>query len=318
MGSSVTVIPPSAWRPPQWSHPPLVLVTVPRANVSNIGDGEIQGADQASGVETATIRTTIRQATSYVFDAVIAAEHSQTLVKTMHPVQTSVSISSHAYLEPATLVLNVLMSDVVANQVLSGPPFYIQPWSGNRSKSVSAYQQMLTLQAIRVPLTVTTRLRTYTNMLITSIAPKEDAATIGGARFRVEFGQIFIADVQDTEDSVRPNDTQSNDLGTVNPQDVPTPTQAQYGVQAFGPGGNQPNPPPLPPDLGNGTMPVVQNGVPGYLPGPNGGPVSPATPAPDIQFVPQYPNSVVATNVPGAGGYASNPVQTNSLATGVN
>jgi hypothetical protein len=152
---------------------------------------------------------------------------------------------------------------------------------------------MLTLQAQRVPLTVTTRLRTYYNMLVLNVAPREDVSTIGGVRFRVEFSQIYVANVQATPDSARPSDTQVNGLGTVNNAPIPVTTKSQFGVNAFGPGGSTP---PLPPDLGNGSTPVVENGwFPGYE-------------NPDGTFTPQYPNSVALVNVPGAGDYSSNVV----------
>jgi hypothetical protein len=233
---SVAVVP-AAWRPPQWSQPPMVLITVPKAYVTRTIHEAITGSVSGTGATAdnpATLSVGTREGQipqSYVFDAVTAADHSQTLTKTMHPVQTSTAITSHAYLEPATLVLYVLMSDAVAAYPASGPPFYVQPWTGFPSKSVSAYQQMLTLQAQRVPLTVTTRLRTYSNMLVLNVAPREDVSTIGGVRFRVEFSQIYVANVQATPDSARPNDTQVNGLGTVNPTPVPVTTQRQFGLQ---------------------------------------------------------------------------------------
>lgn len=237
MGSVAVV--PAAWRPPQWSQPPMVLITVPKAYVTRTIHEAITGSVSGTGTNAGaadnpfTLSVGTREGQlpqSYVFDAVTAADHSQTLTKTMHPVQTSTAITSHAYLEPATLVLYVLMSDAVAAYPASGPPFYVQPWTGFPSKSVSAYQQMLTLQAQRVPLTVTTRLRTYYNMLVLNVAPREDVSTIGGVRFRVEFSQIYVANVQATPDSARPSDTQVNGLGTVNPTPVPVTTKAQFSA----------------------------------------------------------------------------------------
>ena len=238
MSSFPTVTPPSpAWRPLQWAQTPMVLITAPAGSgpspsfyTTDQGQGSAAGMAAFNAALGVVPTSTLPQA--YAFDAVVDAEHAQVLTKTMHPVQTSVAISSHAYLEPATLILNVLMSDAVAayTTVPQTTAPYIQPWTGNASKSVAAYTQILALQALRVPLTVTTRLRTYTNMLITQVAPREDATTISGARFRVEFSQIFIADVQATAVSARPDETQTNDLGAINPQDVPATTTTQFSV----------------------------------------------------------------------------------------
>lgn len=299
MSTTPVAVASGAWRPPQWNKPAMISITVPPGySTSAVG-----ATDPITG--QFTLNTTTQAAVSYVFDAVLSLEHDQSLTKTRHPVQTGASITSHAYLEPASLVMYVLMSDVVGQYVASNQtsaPF-IQQFSGNPSKSVSAYQQMLTLQKARVPLTVVTRLRTYSNMLIDKVSPHEDSKSSTGARFRLEFGQIFIASTQITPNSERPNDTNSTGLGAVNTQPVPSAVDSQFGVHAFVPGNGATSEVPIPPELNNGTIPVVQNGVPGYL-----------TAQPDANgnfFVPQYPNSVTAVDVPGAGAYSS--VNTNSL-----
>jgi hypothetical protein len=288
----------AGFRPPQWSKPPMVTVTVP-AGYTTTTPNNVPLPVNGNGVATMSVTPT--SATSYVFDAVLSAEHEQTLTKTKHPVQTGAAVSSHAYIEPAQLVLYVLMSDAVpqffsSNQTTA--PFG-QQWAGNPSKSVSAYRQMLALQAARIPLTVGTRLRTYTNMLILRVSPREDYKTINGARFRVEFEQLFVASTQASPISARPNDTQTTGLGAVNAQPPSATVTSQFGVNAFAPGPNGPSPAvALPPDLGNGTTPGVLNGVPGYI-------------QTDGTFTPQFANSVTQINVPGASNFSS--VNTNSL-----
>lgn len=291
------------WRPPQWSKPAMVFITVPAGyNISQQPNTPVNL--DANGVGFISAKKTAP--TSYVFDAVLSVDHEQTLTKTRHPVQTGGSVSSHAYIDPAQLVLYVLMSDASAQFSASNQTAapYIQQWTGNPSKSVSAYKQMLLLQSVRIPLTVTTRLRTYDNMLILRISPHEDHKTLTGARFRVEFEQLFISNIQSNPNSVRPNDTQSTGLGAVNVQPPSTSVDSQFGVHAFAPGPDGPTPHvPFPPDLNNGTTPTILNGVPGYL--------SPVNNPPIPVFTPQYPNSVTAVNVPGAGSFSS--VNTNSL-----
>lgn len=292
------------WRPPQWSKPAMVSVTVPAGyTTSSPINVPVTNVD-ANGVSLLSVKPTA--ATSYVFDAVLSLDHDQTLTKTHHPVQTGASVSSHAYIEPAQLVLYVLMSDVaqqyVAANQITAP--YVQQWTGNPSKSVSAYLQILALQSARIPLTVTTRLRTYSNMLILRVSPHEDSKTITGVRFRVEFEQLFIANTQANPISARPNDTDATGLGAVNTQPPTAAINSQFGVHSFAPGPDGPSPDvPLPPDLNNGTIPVVENGVPGYLTPQPGS-------TPDL-FAPQYPNSVTQINVPGAGTFSS--VNTNNL-----
>lgn len=270
----------------------MISITVP-AGVSSASDST--ATTNAAGVYT--LSTTVSAQQTYVFDAVLGLEHEQALTKTHHPVQTGASVSSHAYIEPARLVMYVLMSDVVGQYVASNQTSapYVQSWAGNKSKSVAAYQQMLKLQALRTPLTVTTRLRTYSSMLILRVAPQEDARTITGARFRLEFEQLFVANTQANPSSVRPNDTDSTGLGAVNTQPPTTTIDNQYGVDAYGTSGSAAV---LPPDLNNGTTPAISDGIPGYLSQPSG-------PYGIVTFTPENPNSITATNVPGAGNYSS-------------
>lgn len=216
------------FRPPQWAKPATILVTVPAGAQSSTQLNT--PIPVVNGVNT--ISTKITAPTSYVFDAVLELDHEQELVKTRHPVQTGAAITSHAYIEPARLVMQVLMSDVTPQyvSVAQTKAPYIQPWRGAPSKSVSAYQQMVSLQATRIPLTVTTRLRTYYNMLIMKISPREDSKTTTGARFRIEFEQIIVADTQLTQDSTRPNDTQYTGLGQVNVQPPQSAVNTQFSI----------------------------------------------------------------------------------------
>jgi len=197
------------YRPLQWAaaSPAKVIITFP-------GQPKAGQYSNASG-STVTLPTS---QTLYAFDADIQIEHEQQLRRTEHPVQTGASISDHAFIVPAHLILDVGMSDVMDS--------YYKPstWQGSPSKSVSAYQTMLALQFSRIPFSITTRLRTYSNMVVLSLSPRESVKTIQGLRMRVEFGQIFIANIVTTPDSARPQDTNSTNLGTVNPQ-PPTPTE---------------------------------------------------------------------------------------------
>ena len=255
------------------------MITVPAGFSTTNPNSAAPTGSNVNAVDTNA--ATNASAVSYVFDAVLSLEHDQTLVKTNHPVQNSVSVSSHAYIQPAEVVMYVLMSDVVPQYAATAQTTtpYIQPWTGNPSKSVSAYKQMLNLQSLRIPLTVVTRLRTYTNMLIMKVSPREDEKTTTGVRFRVEFGQLFVASTQVAPASVRPNDTQSTGLGAQGVQQ-PAPTiNNQFGVNTTSTTINA-----------DGMESNVQN------PGPST--------AANIPFI-------APVNIPGAGAYSS--VNVNSI-----
>jgi Dit-like tail protein len=229
------------FRPPQWANTPaMVSISVPPAqsNTNTLSSLPTGTADDGSLLFSATASTTAAP-TLYVFDAVLELEHEQRLTKTQHPVETGADVSSHAYLQPARLVMYIGMSDAMAayttpsgittSNVSGNGQAKATPFSGtSKSKSVNAYQTMLSIQASRLPLTVVTRLRTYTTMLITGISPREDFKTITGLRMRVEFERVPLASTSSAPNTARPDATQTTGQGTVNPTPVPVATQVQF------------------------------------------------------------------------------------------
>jgi hypothetical protein len=225
MGSS------GIWRPPQWQQPAMVMITVPPQPTPNSGQ-IVADPDVPGG---AILQAPVNNQTTYVFDAVLELDHEQELETTNHPIQTGADISTHAYLMPAMLTMLIGMSDAMdsyANSTTASKSPYITPFTGNPSKSVSAYQQMLALQAARTPLTITTRLRTYTNMIVKAVSPREDYKTIAGLRMRVVFKQIFTASTTNVQ-SARPNTTDSTGLGTINSQQPDSTIPAQFDISSI-------------------------------------------------------------------------------------
>jgi hypothetical protein len=186
----------------------------------------------ASLAGTGVLTTQVAAQSTYVFDAVLRLPHGQRLTTTKHPVQTGADLTSHAYLEPATLSMDVGMSDVMdayATTASSNTAPYITPFSGGTTKSVSAYQTMLTIQAARIPLTVTTKLRTYTNMLLLNVEAEEDSRTITGLRMRLDFQQIFTA-LLTPAISARNQATGATGLGAITGQNPPSSISSQFGI----------------------------------------------------------------------------------------
>ena len=245
----------TAYRPYQWGvNSTPVTITVPSAYVppsSTTATIEASKTINSSGEATVVVNTNraANPPTVYVFDAVMELDHDQQLRMTEHPVQTGADISSHAYLMPATLSMTVLMSDSVDQYASSGlasktlsaitgatTAAKATPWTGNPSKSVSAYQQMIAIQATRAPLIISTRLRSYTNMMITSIQAPENYKTYGGAQMRITFGQIRTASISNSQPvvSARTQDTESTPLGSVTPTAVPATTTKQFNINDYG------------------------------------------------------------------------------------
>ena len=130
------------------------------------------------------------------FDGIMSTETEEQLTITSHPVQSGANISDHAYREPTRITMEIIMSDVMACR---------QPGQFNSffDKSVSAYRRLLDLQRSRIPVSVTTRLGTYKNMLIESVSAPDDVNTRDGLRCSVSMREVLVAKVGVTKVSAR-------------------------------------------------------------------------------------------------------------------
>ncbi len=213
--------PQGPFRPPNWGvRPQTTLMTVTQPNATTIGNQTGQTTQQ----------------TNYYFDAVFLTDHDSEGVATEHPVQIGAAITDHFYVRPSRVTLEVGFSDLLQSFV---PGQYS---GGSGSKSVNAYQTMRYIQSLGTPITLVTRLYTYTNMVITRITSPDDRKTIYGARIRIEFRQIIPAQVSlttfNTLDaqilqqplSARPQDLFNTPIGQVVPGNVPTSLSDGYSI----------------------------------------------------------------------------------------
>lgn len=193
------------WRPPQWSQAPATYSITAFSSSSDLST-RIPG----SGVVL-------------VFDAVLSASHEKGLNLTRHPVQTGFNISDGAVLQQSRLTLEVSMSDAMQ-------AYETGMWSGNPSKSVSAFQQMQALMANRYFLTISTRLITYENMVLIRIRSIENSKTFRGAAMVLEFEEVFLVTTADQTNSARAQTTGSTNLNNVQTLPVDDNTEQQFGV----------------------------------------------------------------------------------------
>lgn len=216
------------YRPAQWQNAPLVTVTVPGTAgdpSGKVGSG-ITPSSQGIVLDDGTTVTPSfvdnsnlhpgSQGTPdqvYVFDAVIRTEHQQRIEKTQHPIQTGANVSDHAFIMPARVVLEIGMSDAMDS-------FTPGQWTGDSSKSVNTYQTLKSIAAARQPLTVTTRLNVYTNMLLTDISAPDTADTRFALRASVVFEELLTGTVTSQQVSGRSDLTGSTNLGTKQPLPV--------------------------------------------------------------------------------------------------
>lgn len=262
----------SGFRPPQWARrqTPMTLVVPPQVSSvgSSLDDTQFDNTETVLGFPTV-----------YVFDAVLSGDHEQDLEMSQIPVQTGASLTDNSFLLPARFTARIFMSDAMQS-------FNANQFSGNSSRSIAAFETLLAVQALQLPVQVTTRLRQYDNMLVAKINARDSKETAYALEATVSFQQIITATVEVTQStlitdpnqlSTRPDATASNPSGATQTQD-PSETEVSqhsvYDVYQFN-------------DQGG----VDAFGTTNFLPPPN--------PA--------------GTTVPGAGGWSSN--NTSSLPT---
>ncbi len=199
-----------------------ITVTTPGVSSLNSGLGNA-GADFALASYNSSATSTM-----YVFDAVLQVSHDQSLRLTKHPLQYGYNISDHAVLQEAHVVLEIGMSDAMA-------AFAAGMWEGNASKSVSAFQTLIGFMQNRQLLTLSTRQKTYSNMMITNVTSPETNKTFRSLKARVTFEQVFLVNLATQTMSARPNATDATQLATVQPTNVPATVIQQNQVSGIDP-----------------------------------------------------------------------------------
>lgn len=119
---------------------------------------------------------------NFFFDAVFSAQHRLAVTVTKHPVQDGASISDHAYKEPDEITLDIGMTDAMSD--------------ATKGHSVNAYKTLCAMMELRQPVKLVTRLKTYTDMVITSISAPDDVKTMNGLRATIIFSQIETVKVK--------------------------------------------------------------------------------------------------------------------------
>ena len=117
----------------------------------------------------------------FIFDAVFSVDHSANVTVTTHPIQAGASVADHAYQEPDEVTLDIGMTDAAIGV--------------ETNHSVNAYTKLREIMAKREPVTLVTRLKTYQNMVITSISAPDDVKTMNALKASIYFSQVKIVEV---------------------------------------------------------------------------------------------------------------------------
>lgn len=125
---------------------------------------------------TALIFTNRRKIGFVIPDVVIEEQQRDELTITQHPVEKGSPISDHAFKNPVRVDMQCGWSDS----------------KGGVGWSREAYEMLLGLQKQREPFSVTTGKRTYSNMLVKSIATTTDQRTEHSLMASVGLEEVII------------------------------------------------------------------------------------------------------------------------------
>lgn len=99
-------------------------------------------------------------------NVVVSETHTDELTITNHPVEQGAAITDHAFKNPAQVNVTYGFSDKSALLDATGP-----------GSPQAVYQQLLDIQASRIPFDLITGKRAYSNMLIQSLGTMTDQST---------------------------------------------------------------------------------------------------------------------------------------------
>jgi hypothetical protein len=201
------------WRPPQWT------------------------AQQAANQPSFSLITTdpnTGNTVAYVFDGILKAEHEQKVVTTQNPIQTGAAISDHVYVVPASVIIELLMSDSMQS-------FTASQFTDLPSRSVSCYKTLIAILKAKQPVFITTPLQYYGNMIVASVDATEDKDTRYTRKFVVRFQEVIFATVQTSNanssatnssaaSSSIPQTTQTTLAGNNLPSNVPASVSSQNNI----------------------------------------------------------------------------------------
>jgi hypothetical protein len=148
----------------------------------------------------------------YIFDCDLKTHHERRLTITAKPVEEGSSITDHAQVEPKSVSLEIGVSDTVEDG----------QFAHRATRSISAYDVLCQLQDERQPVTITTKLAKYENMLLENITTSDDYTTKNKLIATVFFREIHIVGTDTVtlpdRTSAAPHKTGNTNKGAVQPQ----------------------------------------------------------------------------------------------------
>ena len=156
------------------------------------------------------------------FDGILKTEHKSSVKLTQFPIQSGCMGTDHAVVEPASLNIDIMMSDAnnIRNlnkiELINTIIQYLKSLVKNSNyveinsdlngdgRSVNAWTILRGMQLSRTPITVETRLHDYKNMIIEELSVPDDYKTYTALKCSVRLREIITVGVSDYTTSKRP------------------------------------------------------------------------------------------------------------------
>lgn len=135
-------------------------------------------------------------------DAVVSEAHSNEVRITKNPVEFGADIADNAIIEPIKLNIVGQVTDTplgfaaVGQIIETTSKLFGSSTAEGATRSITAYQAFVALKEMREPIDIQTRLKLYTNMLITNIDVIQDKDSSRMVELRMSFEEIRITNTQ--------------------------------------------------------------------------------------------------------------------------
>lgn len=135
-------------------------------------------------------------------DAVLTESHNSTVRTTKNPVEVGAEITDHSIIDPKKINIVAQVSDTplgvaaLGQLVDSVTNLFGTATSDNITRSSAAYNAMILLQEAREPIEVQTKLKLYTDMIITGISTTQDKDTSRIVSMSINLEEILLVESQ--------------------------------------------------------------------------------------------------------------------------
>ena len=156
-------------------------------------------------------------------DAVLSETHNNVVKLSKNPVEFGAEITDHSIVEPKKITIVAEVSDTPLGTAAFGElidpvtSLFGTSTSGNNTRSSAAYNSLILLQEQREPIEVQTRLKLYTNMIITNISTSQDKNSSRMVGMVIALEEIIIVESQ---------------IVKLDPKDLPSGTTTEQASSA--------------------------------------------------------------------------------------